>query len=120
MAILNTSHTPEFNRGWRTRSDSPPAAGLAKRTIRVGILIAFLFMGTLFLYFKAFRNASLDGVVSAPEYVVRAPIEGTFQLVGLGIGSSIVAGEAIATITNDRIDDRLEGRAVDEGVTADP
>ena len=30
--------------------------------------------GLLFLYFKAFRNASLEGVVNAPKYVVRAPI----------------------------------------------
>ena len=72
------------------------------------ILLAFLVTGFLFLYFKAFRNASLEGVVNAPKYVVRAPIEGIFHVEGLTIGTPLAAGAAIGTITNDRLDDRLE------------
>jgi multidrug resistance efflux pump len=108
MAILNTLHTSEFQVHLPRTSEPGPARGLARRAVRIGLLVAFLLTGMLFLYLKAFRNASLDGVVNAPKYVVRAPIEGTFQVVGLGTGSSIVAGEAVATITNDRLDDRLE------------
>jgi multidrug resistance efflux pump len=108
MALLNTLHTSEFRGAWGATLRSGPVRSFARRSLRLVVLLAFLITGLLFLYFKAFRNASLDGVVSAPKYVVRAPIEGTFQVVGLGIGSAIVAGEAIATITNDRIDDRLE------------
>ena len=108
MAILNTFHTSEFSGDSRTSSASQAFGGLAKRMIRAGVLVAFLVMGGLFLYLKAFRNASLDGVVNAPKYLIRAPIEGVFRIANLGVGSRIVPGEAIATISNERVDDQLE------------
>ncbi len=108
MALLSTSHTSEFRDPWRATLDSAPARSFAVRSVRIGILLVFLVTGLLFLYLKAFRNASLDGVVNAPKYVVRAPIEGVFQVGELSIGSPVSAGEAIARITNDRIDDQLE------------
>jgi multidrug resistance efflux pump len=85
-----------------------PARSLVRQSVRLMILLAFLVTGFLFLYFKAFRNASLEGVVNAPKYVVRAPIEGIFRVEGLTIGTPLAAGAAIGTITNDRLDDRLE------------
>jgi multidrug resistance efflux pump len=108
MALLNTLHTSEFRDAWRTTLRSSPARSFARQSLRLFILLAFLVTGLLFLYFKAFRNASLEGVVNAPKYVVRAPIEGIFQVEGLAIGTPLAAGAAIGTITNDRLDDRLE------------
>jgi multidrug resistance efflux pump len=108
MALLNTFHTSEFREGWGARLRSAPARNFARQSVRLTILIAFLATGFLFLYFKAFRNASLEGVVNAPKYVVRAPIEGTFHVEEITIGTPLAAGAAVGTITNDRLDDRLE------------
>ena len=108
MALLNTLHTSEFREGWGATLRSGPARSLVRQSVRLMILLAFLVTGFLFLYFKAFRNASLEGVVNAPKYVVRAPIEGIFHVEGLTIGTPLAAGAAIGTITNDRLDDRLE------------
>ena len=108
MALLNTLHTSEFRASWGATLRSEPARSLARQSVRLVILLAFLVTGSLFLYFKAFRNASLQGVVNAPKYVVRAPIEGVFRVEGLTIGTPLATGAAIGTITNDRLDDRLE------------
>ena len=48
--------------------------------IRAGVLVAFLVMAGLFLYLKAFRNASLDGVVNAPKYVSALRLKVSFAL----------------------------------------
>jgi multidrug resistance efflux pump len=108
MALLNTFHTSEFREGWGATLRSGPARSFARQSLRLAILLALLVTGLLFLYFKAFRNASLEGVVNAPKYVVRAPIEGIFRFEGLSIGTPLAAGVTIGTITNDRLDDRLE------------
>ena len=108
MALLNTLHTSELREGWSGALRSSPARSLARQSLRLVILLAFVVTGLLFLYFKAFRNASLEGVVNAPKYIVRAPIEGIFQLEDLTIGTPLAAGAPIGTITNDRLDDRLE------------
>ena len=108
MALLNTLHTSEFRDAWRATLRSSHARSFARQSLRLLILLAFLLTGLFFLYLKAFRNASLEGVVNAPKYVVRAPIEGIFQLEGLAIGTPLAACAAIGTITNDRLDDRLE------------
>jgi multidrug resistance efflux pump len=108
MALLNTLHTPEFREGLDPTLRSSPARSFARQSLRLIILMAFFVTGFLFLYFKAFRNASLDGVVNAPKYVVRAPIEGVFHVEGLTIGTPLAEGAAVGRITNDRLDDRLE------------
>jgi hypothetical protein len=87
MALLNTLPTSESRDAWRTTLRSSPTRSFARHSLRLFILLAFLVTGLLFLYFKAFRNASLEGVVNAPKYVVRAPIEGIFQVEGLAIGT---------------------------------
>jgi hypothetical protein len=76
MALLNTFHTSESREGWGATLRAGPARSFARQSLRLAILLALLVMGLLFLYFKAFRNASLEGVVNAPKYVVRATIEG--------------------------------------------
>jgi multidrug resistance efflux pump len=108
MALINTLHTSEFREGLSATFRSDPARSLARQSLRLMILLAFLGTGFLFLYFKAFRNASLEGVVNAPKYVIRAPIEGIFHGEALAIGAPLAAGAAVGTITNDRLDDRLE------------
>ncbi|HEY5954302.1 MAG TPA: HlyD family efflux transporter periplasmic adaptor subunit [Terrimicrobiaceae bacterium] len=108
MAIINTPHTTEFHGRWGTRLEPATARSFVRQSIRIGAALVFLLLGAIFLYLKAFRNASLDGVVNAPKYVVRAPIEGILQFNDLSIGTPLVAGGVIAQITNDRIDDRLE------------
>jgi hypothetical protein len=61
MALLNTFHTSEFREGWGATLRAGPAPSFARQSLRLAILLALLVTGLLFLYLKAFRNASLEG-----------------------------------------------------------
>ena len=72
MALLSTSpylgvsRPVACNPRFRTRAEF---RGTGLRS-GIGILLVFLVTGLLSLYFKAFRNTSLEGVVNAQKYVV--------------------------------------------------
>lgn len=76
------------------------------RLLRLLIGLGFVIAAAWYIYLYAFNKVSIAGVVNAPLVTVVSQIDGRIGAVALAQGASVGAGSALATVTNERVDNR--------------
>src|SRR5712691_8703252 len=87
-------------------------ARLSRLLIGVGLVCS----AAWYIYLYAFNKVSIAGVVNAPLLTVVSQIDGRINQDAVARGEAVNAGQALAVVVNDRVDDRTVvelGRSLD-------
>src|SRR5713101_7833514 len=101
-----------------------PGIFVNARLFRLLIGVGLVCSAAWYIYLYAFNKVSIAGVVNAPLLTIVSQIDGRIHQGAAAQGEAVNAGQALAVVVNDRVDDRTVvdlGRSLDaarEKVTA--
>jgi multidrug resistance efflux pump len=94
-------------------ADTPgPARPRLRRALRILGSIAVFGLGIAFLLDRYLDLKSSNAALSATTITLRVPVEGELTSLPLQVGEIAGDGESLATIHNDRVDDRNESELI--------
>src|SRR5216684_3252597 len=86
------------------------------RLLRLLIGVGLVCTAAWYIYLYAFNKVSIAGVVNAPLLTIVSQIDGRINQGAAAQGEAVNAGQALAVVVNDRVDDRTVvdlGRSLD-------
>src|SRR6266700_7476001 len=86
------------------------------RLFRLLIGVGLVCSAAWYIYLYAFNKVSIAGVVNAPLLTIVSQIDGRINQGAAAQGEAVNVGQALATVVNDRVDDRTVvdlGRSLD-------
>jgi multidrug resistance efflux pump len=93
-----------------------PGIFVNARLLRLLIGIGLVCSAAWYIYLYAFNKVSIAGVVNAPLLTIVSQIDGRINQGAAAQGEAVNAGQALALVINDRVDDRTVvdlGRSLD-------
>jgi len=93
-----------------------PGIFVNARVFRLLIGIGLVCSAAWYIYLYAFNKVSIAGVVNAPLLTIVSQIDGRINQDAVVQGEPVKAGQTLALVTNDRVDDRTVvdlGRSLD-------
>src|SRR5216684_6079230 len=99
-----------------TRERMRPGIFVNARLLRLLIGVGLVCSAAWYIYLYAFNKVSIAGVVNAPLLTIVSQIDGRIHQGAAAQGEAGNAGQALAVVVNDRVDDRTVvdlGRSLD-------
>src|SRR5260370_25559014 len=99
-----------------TRERMRPGIFVNARLLRLLIGVVLVCSAAWYIYLYAFNKVSIAGVVNAPLLTIVSQIDGRINQGAAAQGEAVIAGQALALVINDRVDDRTVvdlGRSLD-------
>src|SRR5438132_2201107 len=107
---------PRINTWLPARQRIRPGIFVNARLFRLLIGAGLVCSAAWYIYLYAFNKVSIAGVVNAPLLTVVSQIDGRINQGAAAQGEAVTAGQALALVINDRVDDRTVvdlGRSLD-------
>ncbi len=107
---------PRINTWLPARQRIRPGIFVNARLFRLLIGVGLVCSAAWYIYLYAFNKVSIAGVVNAPLLTIVSQIDGRINQGAAAQGEAVIAGQALALVINDRVDDRTVvdlGRSLD-------